>query len=101
MAAASVPFEPSRALRTTRKIHRGLVLGALLTGVAVAGSYSLYQTRTAAERSVVVATRDIPRGAILTAGDFAKSRPANHDFSISFPTGHLGDCVNRDRNGRR
>jgi CHASE3 domain sensor protein len=63
MAAASVPFEPSRALRTTRKIHRGLVLGALLTGVAVAGSYSLYQTRTAAERSVVVATRDIPHAA--------------------------------------
>jgi hypothetical protein len=53
MAAASISFEPSRALRATRTIHRGLVLGALLTGVAVAGSYSLYQTRSAAERSVI------------------------------------------------
>jgi Flp pilus assembly protein CpaB len=70
MAAASIPVEPSRALRATRQVHRGLVLGALLTAVAVAGSYSLYQTRSATERSVVVATHDIPRGAILSANDF-------------------------------
>ena len=84
MAAASIPFEPSRALRATRAIHRGLVLGALLTGVAVAGSYSLYQTRSAAERSVVVATHDIPRGAILAADDFTtRSTPLDDALYVA------------------
>ena len=86
MAAASIPFEPSRALRATRSIHRGLVLGALLTGVAVAGSYSLYQARSTAERSVVVATHDIPRGAAFTAGNpewIGKAGLLNHDIETA------------------
>ena len=84
MAAASIPFEPSRALRATRTIHRGLVLGALLSGVAVAGSYSLYQTRSAAERLVVVATHDIPRGAILGADDFTtRSTPLDDALYVA------------------
>src|SRR5919201_3424528 len=68
--AAGVPFDSSRALRATRRIHRGLILGALLTAVAIAGSYSLYQTRSVVEHTVVVAAHDVPRGAVLSAGDF-------------------------------
>lgn len=70
MTTTSVPFQASHALRATRRVHRGLVVGALLTAVAVAGSYSLYQTRSVIDHTVVVAAHDIPRGAVLSAGDF-------------------------------
>ncbi|MDQ6670674.1 MAG: SAF domain-containing protein [Chloroflexota bacterium] len=84
MAAVSIPFEPSRALRATRSIHRGLVVGALLTGVAVVGSYSMYQTRSVAERSVVVVTHDVPRGAILAADDFTtRSTPLDDALYVA------------------
>jgi len=81
MVAASISLEPSRALRATRRVHRGLVVGALLTAVAMAGSYNVYQTRAAVERPVVVATHDIPRGAILAADDFTtRSTPMDDDL---------------------
>jgi len=97
MVAASVPFEPSRALRATRRLHRGLLLGAVLTAVAVAGSYNLYQTRPVVDRSVVVATHDIPRGAILAADDFTtRSTPMDDRlYAALLQPGRQADLVGR------
>jgi len=84
MAAASVSFGTSRALRATRRIHRGFVAGAVLTAVAVAGSYGLYQSRPVVDRTIVVTIRDIPRGTVLSSSDFTtRSTPLDDGLYAS------------------
>ena len=97
MASASVPIGAPRILRATRRIHRGYLVGALLTAAAVAGSYNLYQTRPVVERAVVVATHDVPRGAILRPEDFApRSTPLDDQlYAVLLHPGQEAELVGR------
>src|SRR5919197_840462 len=70
---AVTALSPARALRQPRRLDLRALVGVLLMFAATGGAIVAW---TAAEntRPVVVATRDLPSGAILTDADLAIRR---------------------------
>src|SRR5437868_2718038 len=68
MVAATLT--PARALRRPRRADPRALIGVFVTLAALAGSVSFWVGSSEA-RPVVVATRDLPVGATVRAGDLA------------------------------
>ena len=71
--AAATTFAPAQAFRETRRFDARIVLGGALFLVGFGGSI-LFWNATSDTREVLVATRDLPVGAVLAEGDFTKAR---------------------------
>lgn len=84
MATASLPV--SRALRPPRRIDARALVGIFLMLAAVGASIAFW-TASADTQALVVATRDLPAGATLTAADLtlthARVAPAIAQAAIS------------------
>src|SRR5262245_21628419 len=73
MATASAALTPARALRRSRRLDPRALAGLLLLLVATGGSV-LFWRSVDDTQPVLVATRDLPPGATLAAGDVAVAR---------------------------
>jgi Flp pilus assembly protein CpaB len=93
---APLTLTPSRALRRPPRLDlRGLV-GVLLLFVATGGSIGVWSALSDS-RGVVVATRDLPAGAALGAGDLAVAQVRVDDamYRAAVPAGDLPGLVGR------
>ena len=70
---AATVLTPVRALRRPRHLDFRAVLGFLLLLVAVAGSVAFWSASSGTQ-AVIIATRDLPVGTTLSAGDLAIAR---------------------------
>jgi len=97
MASASLPFESARVLQRSRRLHRGWYVGIVLLIVSALGGYTVYQSRPAVEHSVVVATRDVAPGTVLSRDDLDTRSVVIDDTWLAslVPAGELGGLVGR------
>lgn len=94
MATASLPFDAARALRQTRRIHKGWYVGSVLLVLSAAGSYSVYHTRPVVEHSIVIATREIAPGTVLGRDDLGtRSTVAEDAWVAALVPGHELDSL--------
>ncbi len=93
---AATALSPTRALRRPRKLDLRAVIGICLTVMAVGGSIA-YWGVTSDTRAVVVATRDLPVGATLDAGDLAVARVRVDDgiYAAAVPADELSTLAGR------
>jgi Flp pilus assembly protein CpaB len=95
-AVAAISLSPTRALRRPRRLDLRAVVGLLLTLVAVGGSVAVW---SAAEdtRGVLVAARDLPAGAVLSASDLSIARVRVDDavYNAAVPASGLDSVVGR------
>ena len=96
MAAAPTALTPSRALRRPRRLDLRGLLGVLLLLAATGGSIGVW-SNLSDSRGVVVATRDLPAGATLGAGDLAVTRVRVEDavYGAAVPAAELPGLVGR------
>jgi Flp pilus assembly protein CpaB len=94
MVAATLT--PARALRRPRRTDPRALIGVFLTLAALAGSISFWASSSEA-RPVVVATRDLPVGATVRAGDLAVAyiRMDEHLYRAALPSEMLDSLVGR------
>jgi Flp pilus assembly protein CpaB len=94
MTASSLT--PARAIRRPRQIDLRAVLSLLVTMAAIGGML-LYANSFAATRPLLIATRDLPAGAILNAADLevAQVRVDDRIFAAAVPGDALGDVLGR------
>src|SRR5258708_2723442 len=94
MSATSLT--PARALQQPRPIDWRAVIGVLLTLLTIAGAV-IFWTASSDTRSVLVATRDLPAGAILGAADLGVARVRVDDtiYQSSVPASDLNALVGR------
>lgn len=71
--ASDTALAPARTLRRPRRLDLRAVFGIFLMLVATAGSLAFWTT-SSDTRAVLMATRDLPAGATLSAGDLAIAR---------------------------
>lgn len=92
----AVPLSPARALRRPRRIDLRGVFGLFLLFVATAGSIAFWSA-TSDTRGVLVATRDLPTGATLSAGDLAVANVRIDDalYRETIPAEELQSVVGR------
>jgi Flp pilus assembly protein CpaB len=93
---ATTVLTPIRALRRPRHLDLRAVLGLFLLLVAIAGSAAFWSASSATQ-AVVVATRELPAGATLSASDLAVAR-VRVDSSIyqqTVPATDLGSLVGK------
>lgn len=85
---------PTRALRPPRRIDWRAIGGIILLLVATGGSVGFWSA-TSDTRTVVIATRDLPAGARLTAADFAVARVRVDDaiYQAAIPANELASLV--------
>lgn len=85
---------PERAIRRPRQIDLRVVLSLLVT-VAAIGGMLLYANSFAATRPLLIVTRDLPAGALLTAADLeiAQVRVDDGIFAAAVPGDALGDIL--------
>lgn len=85
---------PERAIRRPRQIDLRAVLSLLVT-VAAIGGMLLYANSFAATRPLLIVTRDLPAGALLTAADLevAQVRVDDGIFAAAVPGDALGDIL--------
>ena len=97
MASASLPFESARVLQRSRRLHRGWYVGVVLLIVSAVGGYSVYQSRPVVEHSVVVATRDVAPGTVLSRDDLDTRSVVVDDRWLAslVPATELGSVVGR------
>lgn len=94
MAVATL--SPARALRRTRRADPRALIGLLLTLAALAGSVAFWANANET-RAVVVATRDVAAGSILTAADLGTSYVHVDDalYAAAIPADALSTYVGR------
>ncbi len=94
MAVAHV--SPTHALREPRRIDWRAALGILVTLSATGGSLLFWST-TSDTRSVLVATRDLPPGAVLSISDVAAARVRMEDalYRAAIPLADQGQVVGK------
>lgn len=87
---------PSRALRRPRRIDLRAVFGIALMLVAIGGSMAFW-TLTSDARSVLIATRDLPATAVLSASDVAIARVRVDDrmYQVAIPGGEMNNVVGK------
>jgi Flp pilus assembly protein CpaB len=93
---ATAILSPSRVLRRPRRVDLRAVFGLLLLLVAIAGSVAFWSASSATQ-AVVVATRELPAGATLSASDLAVAR-VRVDGAIyqrTVPATGLGNLVGK------
>ena len=93
---ATIALSPSRALHQPRRLDMRALLGLFLMLVAVGGSIAFWTT-SSDTRSVLVATRDLPAGASLTAADLAIARVRLDDtiYQAALPATELSSLVGK------
>lgn len=91
---ATTSLTPDRAIRRPRQIDLRAVLSLLVTAAAIGGML-LYANSFAATRPLLIVTRDLPVGAILTAADLeiAQVRVDDSIFAAAVPGDALGDVL--------
>lgn len=89
-------LSPTRTLRRPRRLDLRAVFGLFLMLLAIAGSVTLW-SRTTETRAVLVATRDLPAGATLAAGDLAVAHVQVDDqiYGAAVPADELSVLVGR------
>ncbi len=87
---ATSTLTPERALRRPFRIDLRAVLSLLVT-VAAIGGMLLYANSFAVTRALLIFTRDLPAGAVLTAAEIQQEMRSQYAISYT-PT-------NSDRNG--
>ena len=94
MVAATLT--PARALRRPRRTDPRALIGLFLTLAALAGSISFWVTNSES-RPVLVATRDLPIGATVRAGDvtIAYVRMDDNLYRAALPADTLDSLVGR------
>jgi Flp pilus assembly protein CpaB len=94
MVAATLT--PARALRRPRRADPRTLIGVFLTLAALAGSVSFWVGSSDA-RAVIVATRDLPVGATVHAGDLSVAYVRMEDdlFHAALPADLLDGLVGR------
>lgn len=94
MAVATLT--PARALHQPRRLDARALVGLFLLVLATGGSLLFWQSANDA-RAVVVATRDLPAGATLTAGDLTVARVRIDDglYGAAVPAEELTGLVGR------
>src|SRR3954453_3601807 len=70
---AATILSPARALRQPRRVDLRAVFGLFLLLVATGGSI-VFWSASSDTRTVLVATRDLPPGSVLSATDLAVAR---------------------------
>ncbi len=92
MAALS----PTRALRRPRHLHLRAVFGLLLLLVAIAGSIAFWSASSVTQ-AVVVATRELPAGAMVSESDLsvARVRVDGAIYQQAVPAIDLGNLVGK------
>jgi len=94
--AAATALSPARALRQPRRLDVRALVGVLLMLAATGGAIVAW---TAAEdtRPIIVAARDLPSGAILSASDLVVHRVRVDDsiYSAAVPGSDLNSLVGR------
>jgi len=97
MASASLPFESARVLQRSRRLHRGWYVGMVLLIVSGVGGYSVYHGRPVVEHAVVVATRDVAAGTVLSRADLDTRSVFVDDTWLAslVPDQDLGSLVGR------
>lgn len=93
---AATVLTPVRALRRPRHLDLRAVLGLLLLLVAIVGSIAFWSASSATQ-SVVIATRELPAGATLSASDLAVARVRVDDsiYQQTVPASDLGSLVGK------
>lgn len=94
--ASTTILSPTRALRQPRRLDLRAVFGILLLLVATGGSIAFW-TAASDTRAVLVATRGLPAGATLGAGDLAVARVRVDDaiYQAAVPAEELSQLVGR------
>ncbi len=94
MAATTLTL--TRALHQPRRLDARALFGIFLMLVAVSGSIAFWSASSDA-RAVLVATRDLPAGATLGAGDLAVARVRLDDslYQAALPAESLADVVGK------
>ena len=94
MVAATI--SPTRALREPRRIDWRAALGIIVTLAATGGSLLFWST-TSDARSVLVATRDLPAGAVLGPADVTTARLRMDDalYRAAIPAAEQGQVVGK------
>ena len=93
---ATAALSPSRALRRSWRIDGRAIVGLFVTLVAVGGS-SLYWNQVTAGRDLVVATRELPAGAVLQAGDLGvvRVRATDQLYAAAVPATGLTGLIGK------
>lgn len=89
-------LSPTRALRRPRRLDLRAVFGLFLMLLAIGGSVAVWSGSTET-RAVLVATRDLPAGATLAAGDLAVAHVQVDDriYHAAVPAEELTALVGR------
>jgi len=87
-------LSPTRALHQPRRLDWRAFFGLFLLLLATGGSIAFWSA-SSDTRSVLVATRDLPEGAVLTAGDVATARVRVDDgmYQAAIPATDLTNVV--------
>jgi len=93
---AATTLTPARVLRPPRHVDGRALAGLFLTVVSVLGAL-VFWNATSDTRPVVIATRDRPAGAQLTAGDLAVARVRVDDavYRAAVPATDRGQLIGR------
>lgn len=91
---AATTLTPTRALRQPRHVGWRAAFGVFLLLLATGGSIAFW-TASSDTRAVLVATRDLPAGAMLTATDVAVARVRVDDaiYQAAVPASELTSLV--------
>jgi Flp pilus assembly protein CpaB len=93
---ALTPVTPARALRAPRRIDARKLFGFFIALVATGGSLAFWSV-SSDTRAVLVATRDLPVGARVTAGDLAIARVRVDDtmYQAAIPAAEQSGIVGK------
>jgi Flp pilus assembly protein CpaB len=93
---AVTTLTPARALRQPRRLDGRVLVGIALL-LAATGGWLVFWTNATDTRPVLVATRDLPAGAILVASDLAVAQVRVDDaiYAAAIPAEQLSALVGR------
>src|SRR5687768_1275166 len=93
---AATTLTPARAIRQPRRVDLRAVFGLFLLLLATGGSIAFWSA-SSDTRAVLVATRDLPAGATLSAGDLAVARVRVDDaiYEASLPAAAREELIGR------
>lgn len=93
---AVTTLTPARALRQPRRLDARVLVGIALL-LAATGGWLVFWTSATDTRPVVVATRDLPAGAILSASDLtvAQVRVDDAIYDAAIPAEQMAGLVGR------
>ncbi len=94
MAATSL--SPTKALRQPRRLDLRAVFGIFLTLVATGGSIAFWSA-SSDTRTLLVATRELPAGAVLAPGDLAVARVRVDDgiYAAAVPAAEQAGAIGK------